>query len=408
MADGGRIEPEVRATNIPNEAGVATSDPRIAQIFGLLGGHSSAGVPVTLENALGVPAVWAAVNFMAGTLAGLPLHVYRRDGAGRKRVGGALSRVLHRAVNDEMSSFDWRKYTFERVFTGGRGFSYIERTSSGQIINIWPLEPEKMTIRRENMRKTYDYRDSTGPKTYSAAEVIDIPFMFASDGVAHKSPILTNKDAIGQAIAAQNYAARFFANGGVPPFAVTGNFQSAGALGRAAEDLFAAVKKAASEGRHALTLPAGLEIKSIGVDPEKSQLVDLQRFMVVQIGRIYSLPPTFLQDLTYGTFSNTEQQDLHFVKHTLKRWADQFEGELNLKIFGRGPSTRFVKLNMDGLLRGDFKTRMDGNARAIGTGQLTPNEARELDDRQPLPGGNKLLIQGATVPLDTEGENDGT
>ena len=129
------------------------------------------------------------------------------------------------------------------------------------------------------------------------------------------------------------------------------------------------------------------------------ELVATQEFAVIEIARIYSLPPTFLQDLSRATFSNSEQQDLHLVKHTIKRWVEQVEAELNLKLFGRGAS-RFAEFNLDGLLRGDYKTRMEGNSTAIQTGQLTPNEARSMDNREPLEGGDKLFIQGATVPLD--------
>jgi HK97 family phage portal protein len=121
--------------------------------------------------------------------------------------------------------------------------------------------------------------------------------------------------------------------------------------------------------------------------------------MIEQIARIYSIPPTFLQDLTHGTFSNTEQQDLHFTKHTIKRWIEQFEQEMNLKLFGRNSNSQFVEMNVDGLLRGDFKTRMDGYAQGIQNAILTPNEARRRENLPDDAGGDGLLVQGATVPL---------
>ena len=401
-------KPEERATNITNEAGVSTSDPRSAELFGVFGMDSVAGVAVNIETAMGVPAIWDATNFLSGTLAGLPLNGYRRSGNERTKLTGPMQALVHDDVNDEMSSFEWRKYTFEQVLTGGRAFSYIERNSSGTPINIWPLEPARVKIKRVNNRKQYIYRSDARTITYESSEIIDIPFMLKADGLTHRGPIASNRDVIGLAIASVNYASRFFQNGGVPPFVVTGGFQGGGAMKRAADDLEAAVKKATKDARQALVLPNGLEIKQIGADPEKSQLVEVQKFLIEQIARIYAIPPTFLQDLSHGTFSNTEQQDLHFVKHTVKRWAEQFEAEMNLKLFGRGRNTRFVEMNMDGLLRGDFKTRMDGNSSAIQTGQLTPNEARAMENRPAMPNGDDLLIQGATVPLGTQevgGEN---
>lgn len=360
-------------------------------LFDAIGGE----VVVTINSALGVPAVWAAVNFIAGTIAGLPLQVYRKTKAGRDRVSGGVAPILHDAVNDQMTSFNWRKYTFERVLTTGRAFTFIERNAQGRVMNLWPLEPEKVTVERRNGVVSYKY---DGRNIYEANEIIDLAFMMDSDGLHHRGPIMANKESIGRAIAATKYGSKYLSNGGVPPFAVTGNFQSGAAMKRAGDDLEAAVKRAAEEKRLALTLPSGLEIKPIGGDPEKNQLVETQRFAVEEIARIYSIPPTFLQDLTHGTFSNTEQQDLHFVKHTLKRWIEQAEQEMNLKLFGRG-SKQYVEFNVDGLLRGDFKARMEGHATAIQNGIETPNEAREIENKPALEGGDSLMIQGATVPI---------
>lgn len=372
------------------------SSPQAAQIFRPdFWNMVTKSVTVTPDTALGVPAIWAAVNFISGTIAGLPLQVYRKTSEGRERVKGGVAPILHDAVNEEWTSFDWRKYTFERILTTGRAFTFIERNARGRIMNLWPLEPQKMEVKREAGRLVYIY-DRT--KRYAANEVLDLSFMKKADGIGHKSPIMSNQTVIARAIAATNYGKEYLDGGGVPPFAVTGNFQSGAAMQRAADDLADAVKKAAEENRLALALPSGLDIKPIGADLEKNQLVETQRFDVEQIARIYSIPPTFLQDLTHGTFSNTEQQDLHFVKHTLKRWIEQAEQEMNLKLFGRG-SKQYVEFNVDGLLRGDFLTRMQGHAMAIQNGLETPNEGRAIENRPPKEGGNDLMMQGATVPI---------
>lgn len=395
------IEPEARAVS------VTQSQSDFWEIIGLGGTRSAAGEPVSIESALGVPAVWAAVNFIAGTLAGLPLQVYAKGEQGREKQDTPLSRILHDAVSDEMTSFDWRKYTFEQALTGGRGFTFIERDRAGRVRNLWPLDPRNVVVKRENMRKTYEYQDGGRKVVYTARDVLDIPFMHKSDLLAHRSPIMTGRDAIGLAQAVTKYGGKFFSNGGVPPFVVTGNFQTPKAMQRASEDLQTAVRESSKQDRLSLTLPDGLDIKQLGADPEKMQMIELQRFCVEQIARIYSLPPTFLQDLTHGTFSNTEQQDLHFVKHTLKRWVEQFEQELNLKLFGRANNRLYCELNVDGLLRGDFKTRMEGYARAIQAGILMPNEGRESENRPKADGGDRLYMQGANVPLTNLGESEG-
>jgi len=391
-----------------NSVPQSASPAEFYQALGITWMDQADAVPVTIETALGVPACWTSVNFIAGTIAGLPMHMYKRksDGSRTKVTDTTLARILHDAPNDEQSSFEFRKWLFEQVLTGGRGIAFIERNAAREVMNIWPLEPSKVTIRRENGRKLYDYAAGQGRKsvTYKAEEIIDIPFMLKADGLGHRGPIMTNKGVVGLAIAANDYASKYFLNGGVPPFAVTGNFQSGKSMGVAADDLQAAVRKAAKERRQALVLPSGLEIKAIGADAEKTQLLELKRFMVEEFARIYSLPPVFLQDLTHGTFSNTEQQDLHFVKHTLKRWVEAFEQELNLKLFGRQNKRYFVEMNMDGLLRGDFKTRMEGYATGVQSGVLKPNEARQMENRPDDPDGDKLLVQGAMVPIAQAGQ----
>jgi len=371
---------------------------------------SSAGVTVNINTALGVPAVWAAVNFLAGTIAGLPLKMYVQTAEGYDEVnassGNQLPLILGEAVNPAMSSFEWRKYTFDQVFTGGRGITYIERNNSGEVVNLYPLDPTLLTVRMFEGRKFYDVRiGSQLTKTYPATDIIDIPFMLEHDFVDHRGPIATNRDAIGMAIAASAYGSKAFQAGGVPPVVMTGPFQSGAAASRASEDVASTMAKLARDGRPVMALPLGHELKSIGFNPEQMQLLELQRFSIEQIARIYNLPPIFLQDLTHGTFSNTEQQDLHFVKHTVKRWIEQTEAELNLKLFGRG-SAYFVEFNLDGLMRGDLATRMQAHATAIQNGIRTPNEVRKIENLPPLPGGDYLMIQGATVPLTSQGGAD--
>lgn len=381
------------------EVQVTQSAPNFLQVFGI-----EATATVSTEEALGVPAVWAAVNFISGTIAGLPLHVYDKTGQSKKRVKpttqNPTAMMLHDAVNDDYSSFQWRFDMMTAVLTEGRFVSYIERDSMDRPVNLYPL-PNATVKRLENGRKQYEINVNGQPQRYDQADVLDVPFMLHADLLKHRSPLRQCAVAIGKAYNANKYGSKLFKNNGLPAFTLQGPFGSEKSAVRAADNIADATKEAARKGGNVLALPMGHELKPLGSDPDKMQLVETQRFAVEEIARIYSLPPTFLQDLTHGTFSNTEQQDLHFVKHTMKRWLEQLEAEMNLKFFGRG-SKRVVEFNVDGLLRGDYKTRMEGNAQAINTGQLTPNEARAMDNREPMDGGDRLFIQGATVPLETQ------
>jgi HK97 family phage portal protein len=311
--------------------------------------------------------------------------------------------MLHDAVNDDLSSFQWRFDMMVSVLTEGRAVTYIERNERGQPINLFPLLRPSVK-RLPNGRK--EYSTTTGGRTvrYDQADVLDITFMLKDDLLTHRSPLRQCAIAIGKAANANEYGSKLFKNGGLPAFALQGPFGSEKSAIRAADNIAEATREAARKGANVLAIPLGHTLTPLGSDPEKMQLVEVQGFAVQEVARIYSLPPTFLQDLSRATFSNSEQQDLHLVKHTMKRWIEQIEAELNLKLFGRG-SARIAEFNLDGLLRGDYKTRMEGNSTAIQTGQLTPNEARAQDNREPLEGGDVLYIQGATVPLAGQSAN---
>lgn len=387
--------PESRAT-IENPT-IPVSAENFLAFFGV----QSANLPsVTIDSALAVPAVWAAVAFLSRTLAALPLHAYRSTKDGPKRISGKLETVVHDAPNDGMDSFKFRQYFWTQVFTGGRGLAWIERAPQG-IEALWPMDPSKTVIKRTGLRVVYQHTDASGVKEYPAADVIDVPFMLKANGLDHYGPIAMAAKAIQLAISMNDYGSNFFAGGGVPPLSLTGPLPAgAEAIKRAQADIKRAVDAAKNAGEQVFPIPPGYELKPVGLDPAKGQMIEARRFQVEEIARTYQLPPVFLQDLTRATFTNAEQQDLHLVKHLIGQWAEALEGEMNLKMFGRENRSRYVEHNLDGLLRGDFKTRMEGYGIAIQNAIRTPDEVRSLENL-PAKGdeADKLHIQGATVPL---------
>lgn len=360
--------------------------------------QGAGGVTVTLDRAMTIPAFAAACNFLAGTLAALPLGLYQVTPDGKstddKHPAAAL---LHDAANEEQSSFDWRKALFDDVFQHGRGLSYIEVNGRGDPVNLWPIDPRTAKVRRVNGRRIYEVRDA-GVQRYDAGEIVDIAFLLKADRIAHRSPMSLCRDALAMALASSRYGARVFEQGGLPPAVLQGPFQSGQGAARASDDIARALAALADAGRNVLAIPAGHELKSVAFNAEQMQLIELKRFLVEEIARVFALPPVFLQDLTHGTFANTEQQDLHFVKHTLHRWVKQFEQELTLKLFGRTPA-RKVEANLDGLLRGDIKTRMEAHAQAIQHGIYSPAHAARIEDHPVRPEADRILVQGAMVPI---------
>jgi HK97 family phage portal protein len=355
--------------------------------------------PVTTEAALQVPAFLCAVAFQSRSLASLPLQAFRGGGDSVKRLDNDLAMLINEAPNPEWSSFAWRQYMWQQVFTRGRGLSWIERVNLNPVA-IWPMDPLLTTVARVNGRKVYRFEG----KEYPAADVIDVPFMLKSDQIGSYSPVWLGRKAISLAIAMNDFAGAFFNGGGVPPMALEGPLpQGVEAFKRAQQDIQRASDTAKKSGLPFFGMPPGHSLKPVGVDPDKGQMTEARLFQIQEIGRLYGLPPVFLGDLSKGTFSNTEQQDLQLVKHLIGQWAKAFEDELNLKLFGQRRRSRYVRHNLDGLQRGDFKSRIEALARAIQTSQITPDEARALEERPADPSGNgaKLYMQGATVPLGT-------
>jgi HK97 family phage portal protein len=138
-------------------------------------------------------------------------------------------------------------------------------------------------------------------------------------------------------------------------------------------------------------------------------MIELRRFQISEASRIFNVAPALLFDLSTGTYSNVEQQSLSFATQTITPLVKLIEQELNLKLFGGNPNTRqntvnYVEFNVDALVRGDLKSRMEALARSVNAALLTPDEARALDNRPAMPGGDRLYIQGATVPLEDAGK----
>lgn len=398
---------ELRAAPAVEQRAVAAQSA--SEFFAALGISQADLPPPTLDKALQVPAVACAVNFLPATMAHLPLQLFKSGPAGSEKQDGALAIVLGEAPNQECSSFDFRRLLWFQYFTGGRGLAWIERNGNGQPVALWNMDPAKATIRRERGRKWYYFDNQREP--YAAGDVIDLVWMPKADGLGHYGPISRGARAINDLLAMQQFSSQLFSKGGVPPLALSGTMPTTGAdaMRRALNDVKRGIEVASEMGIPVAQIPPGFKLEKIGVDPQSGQMIEAKRYGVEEIARLFGLPPVFLQDLSHGTFSNTEQQDLHLVKHRVVQLAVQFEQELNLKLFGPVRNQRYVKHNVDGLLRGDFKSRMEGLARGVQGSIYTPNDARKYLDlpRSDQDGADKLHMQGATVPIDAPASSNG-
>jgi HK97 family phage portal protein len=385
---------EARSGSIENPTVPVSQTQEFMAFFGMDG----VALPtVTIASALRVPAVNAAVNFLSRTLAALPLHAFIRKDGSSERENDVVERVL-RNPTPEMDGFKARQYFWQNVFTGGRGFAWIERRGPDPEY-VWPLNPSKTSVRRRGLRTVYLHDG----QEYPAEDVIDIPYMLREDQLGHRGPITLASKAIQLALAMNDYASTFFAGGGVPPLSMSGPLATGNeALKRTTDDVERAIQFARVNGSKILPIPGGYKLEPVGIDPAKGQMTEARLFQIQEIARAYQMPPVFLQDLSKGNFANVEQQDLHLVKHLIGQWAKAFEAQATLKIYGRERAGEaYVEHNLDGLMRGDLKSRIEAIGRGIQTAQLTPNEGRHLDNRpkHKNPLADELLVQGATVPL---------
>lgn len=380
-----------------------------------LAGHSTishSGEGVNEVNAMEITAFSSALNAVADAFCQLPIHIEKtragktsRDNESHEasfvRDGGTIN-------EDGTTAVDWLKGLILHYYTKGRASTLIERAQNDAILNLWPLDPDKLAVKVRSVKtdtgltreqRYFAYTDPNGVvHEYDVRNVIDL-VRLPDPVTLRPSPVVMNRHTIGLAIAAEKYAARTFKSGMVPmqlvctlpPEAITGP-QIEQAWMTAIEGL----RRAAESGAQFFCNVPGFELKEIGVRPGDLQLLELRKFLIVEIARVFNLPPVFLQDLSTGTFSNTEQQARVLVQNTLMPIIRQFEAQMNAKFVGKQQTLR---VNVDGFLRADYSTRMEGHRTGVQGGFLTPNEARALEGREPLEGGDQLFVQQATVPL---------
>ncbi|WP_157792218.1 phage portal protein [Pseudooceanicola marinus] len=374
----------------------AVQGPGYEAIMEIIGG-SDLSSAVSFEQAMTLPPVFSAVEFLSSTLAALPVRVMQKGAEVKDHPVAAL---LGKAASDEATAFDLRKLMHGAQFSRGRGYVQIERDARGDPVNLFPMEYLRTSPRRDRRgRLFYDYSRADGqPITYKASEVFDLAFKRKEDWISSVCPVTACASAIRQGTNAAQYALNTFGRNGIPPYVLEGPHGSGEAAQRAADDVASAARQAAEKGRPVMPIPAGFKLTRLGSDPDKMQLVPTQVFTVQQVARIFNLPPVFLQELSKGTYANTEQQDLHLVKHTLTSRAMQAGQEFSLKLFGRDTDLS-VEYDLQAMTRGIFRDRIEAIARAIGSGQMTPNEGRALRGEGPREGGDQLFMQSGTLPI---------
>lgn len=380
--------------------------------YSFLFGRTTSGKPVNERTAMQTTAVYACVRILAEAVASLPLHVYEyRDDGGKKLVHDhPLYYLLHDEPNPEMTSFVFRETLMSHLLIWGNAYAQIIRDGVGRVLGLYPLLPDKMEVQRDdkgNIYYVYSRNSDENPtfKEYGniklkAEDVLHIPGL-GFDGLIGYSPIAMAKNAVGMTLACEEYGASFFANGANPG----GVLEHPGVLKDPSKvrESWNSVYRGVSNAHKIAVLEEGMKYQQIGIPPEEAQFLETRKFQINEIARLYRIPPHMVGDLDKSSFSNIEQQSLEFVKYTLDPWVIRWEQSLQRSLLLPGEKGKyFIKLNVDGLLRGDYQSRMNGYAVGRQNGWFSANDIREMENMNPIPdeeGGNLYLINGAMTKL---------
>lgn len=375
-------------------------------------GKSLSGKVVNEISAMQCSAVYGCVRILAESIASLPLHVYEYKSNGKVRaMNHPLYFLLHDAPNPEMTSFTFRETLMVHLLLWGNAYAQIFRDRRG-VTMVYPLKPNQISVERNDEGEIiYRYMPTAGESRFEKKnqiifrrqDILHIPAL-GFDGLIGYSPIAMARNAIGVAIACEEFGAKFFENDARPSGILKhpGTIKNPDKLRESWQTAFSGV----NHGKTAV-LEEGVEYETISIPPDDAQFLDTRKFQISEIARIFRVPPHMLADLERATFSNIEQQSLEFVKFSLNPWVVRWEQALCKSLLA--PSERrnfFIKFNVDGLMRGDYQSRMQGYAIARQNGWLSANDIREMEDQNPISeadGGNYYLVNGNMAKLKDAG-----
>ena len=380
-------------------------------------GKADSGERVDEKSAMQIATVYACVRLLAESVAGLPLHLYHftdsEEKGKEKAKDHPLYKILYRQPNPEMTSFSFREVMMTHLLLWGNCYAQIIRDGRNGIMSLYPLLPENMEIdRNEKGEIFYIYHAYTDEKpgennkdiSFRRDEIFHVPGL-GFNGLVGFSPIAMMKNALGTTLAVEKYGSSFFKNGAQP----SGVLEHPGVLKDPSKirENWSAVYGGANNAHKVAVLEEGMQYKAISLPPEDSQFLSTRQFGVNEICRIFRVPPHMVQDLEHATFSNIEHQSIDFVVHTLTPWLVRFEQAIVKDLLmEEEQDLYFPKFNVDGLLRGDYQSRMQGYATGISNGFMSPNDVRALEQWDPIPdeqGGSSYYLNGGYVRLEDAG-----
>jgi len=368
----------------------------------------STGETVSYNSMLGIPAFYCGTRMISETVGSLPLNVYRR----RPTRGQDVWRthpahpLLHDEPNPEMTAMSFRQTLCSHAIGYGNAYAEIVRRGDGMPAQLWPIGPDRVrALRADNFSLWYEVHKLDGGMAYIPAyDMLHVPGL-GFDGVQGYSLMHVALESIGICLAQQKYEGKFFSNGGhISLAAETDNVLKEDTFNRLKGELNSKLMGLDNAHRIAL-LEAGIKLKPLNINNVDAQLLEGKHFSVEDWARWLNMPPHKLKEMAHATFSNIEHQNIEWVVDTIRPWLIRFEQEYNRKLF-RQKNIFYAKHVVDGLLRGDQKSRYESYAVARNWGWMSANDVLELEDRNPLPEdlGDIYLVPGNMTRAEDAGE----
>jgi len=360
----------------------------------LINSRSATGINVNVDSSLKSATVKKCISLRSETIASLPINLFQKTSNGKEISNLPLQTILHTKPNPEMSSYNFREMLQINLDFYGNAYCEIERDRAGRIIALWPLLSQNMQVKR-NYKNQIEYHYQVDGYEYILLrdKIFHIPGM-GFDGLVGYPPLLMYREVIGGNLATQEFGNKFFGNGAH----IHGVLEHPGNLGKGdarknIEDSFQKMYSGLSNSHKVAVLEEGMQYKPLSIPNDQAQFLESRSFSVVEICRIFNIPPHKVYELSRATFSNIEEQNIEFVSDTILPIAARWENNINCQLLTDIERKKlFSKFMLQGLLRGKQKERTESYRINLMNGVMSPNDVRELEDMNTYEGGDTYLV----------------
>jgi len=355
------------------------------------------------DKALTLTSVWNAIRLLSESVSSLPITVYRKENNGDKveDVNNRIYNLIKFKPNNFQNKITFFEYVMFSVLTDGNAYVQIVRDNSANPVQLIPLNPSNVNI---FIKENELFYQMDGGSVLDSTDVLHIK-LITDNGIEGLSPIDQCAKAINWNLSIEEFGSTFFKNGAKPSSVLsTDRALSETAIERLKNSFNSSYAKLKSS-NSTIILEEGLTFKPISISPEQAQFLASRQFGIEEIARIFNIPPHMLKDLSKSSFNNIEMQSQEYVTYTLMPYLTRIEQEMNLKLFRTNELGKtFVEFNVNGLLRGDVKTRNEAYKTAIQNGYMSINEVRQKENLNSIEGGDQHFIQMNMTTIENVGD----